>query len=126
VRTGALLDVQARVLSFLGTAGVAIRPWRTGPSRLFGASVRADYVLMNQSVTHTSATAGDGATRGRPMSGLDAFFETEWRLWEDADLFIGTGIEAMLATTYVDLNGSRMATLPPICGVLDVGLRLGF
>jgi hypothetical protein len=126
VRAGSIGGARAHVLALLGSGGIALHPWRTGPSRFFGASVRADYVIMNQSVTHASPAGSDVSTRARPLSGFDVFFDTEWRLATGADLFAGAGVESVLATTYVDLNGSRMATLPPWAALADAGLRLGF
>ncbi len=116
-----------RTLSLLASAGVEIHPWRTTDSRVFGASFRADYVFMNQTVTHyDSARGANLSTRARALSGLDAFVEIEWRLGARVDVLTGVGVEETLATTYVDLNGARVATFPPLSGVAEGGLRIRF
>jgi hypothetical protein len=126
VRMGDVADAQARTLALLGTAGVELRAWPSTESRVFGAALRADYVLMNQTVTHRSTSGDDVSTKARPLSGLDAILEVDWRLGASADVVVGAGIEDMFATTYIDLNGARMATLPPLSAVAQGGLRLRF
>ena len=107
----------------LATAGVELHPWPVGTSRTFSIALRADYVLMNQTVTHFSATGEDLSSMARALSGIDALIEMEWRLGENVDLLAGVGVEDMMATTYVDVNGTRMATLPPLSVIGEVGLR---
>jgi hypothetical protein len=125
VRAGELGSARARTLILLASAGLALHPWRR-QSHVFGAALRVDYVMMNQSVTPFSATGADLSTRARLLSGVDALVETEWRLGEGTDLLAGAGIEEMLATTYVDLNGHRVATVPGTNFVAEAGLRLRF
>jgi len=125
IRAGELGSASARTLILLASAGLALHPWRR-PSHVFGAALRVDYVMMSQSVTHFSATGADLSTRARLLSGVDALVETEWRLGEGTDLLAGAGIEEMLATTYVDLNGHRMATVSGTNFVAEAGLRLRF
>jgi hypothetical protein len=81
---------------------------------------------MNQTVTHYSPTGTDLVTMARPLSGLDAIVEVEWRLGANVEVVVGVGFEEMLARTNVDLNGTRMATLPPLSAVAEGGLRLRF
>jgi hypothetical protein len=126
MRGGDLAGAPARTLNLLASAGLALHPWPTSESRIFGASLRADYVLMNQTVTHYSSTGMDLSTMARPISGVDAVLEAELRLGASVDVVGGGGVEEMLARTNVDLNGTRMATLPPLSAVAEVGLRLRF
>ena len=125
VRAGGLDGVAARTTTLLATVGVELHAWPTTPSRVLGASLRADYVLMNQSVTHYSAS-GDLSTMARALSGVDAVIEVEGRLGPKVDLLVGAGIEEMLATTYVDMNGARVGTFPPLSAIAQGGLRLRF
>jgi hypothetical protein len=126
MRGGPLDVAAARTLTLLASAGLALSPWPTSESRIFGASLRADYVLMNQTVTHYSSSGTDISTMARPLSGIDAVVEAELRLGASVDVVGGMGVEEMLARTYVDLNGTRMATLPPLSALAEVGLRLRF
>jgi hypothetical protein len=126
VRMGDVAGSAARTLALLGTAGLVLRPWPSTESRPFGAALRVDYVLMNQTATHQSSNAANVSTMMRPLSGVDALLEAEGRLGGGADVVVGAGLEEMFATTYVDLNGTRMATLPPLSAVAQGGLRLRF
>jgi hypothetical protein len=123
VRAADLAGARARTLTLLATAGVELHPWPVGSSRAFSVALRTDYVLMNQTVTHFSTTGEDLSTMARALSGVDALIEMEWRLGEKVDLLAGAGVEDMLATTYVDVNGARLATLPPLSAIGEVGLR---
>jgi hypothetical protein len=125
LRGGDIAGAPARTMTLLGSAGVGLYPWPTSESRVFGASLRADYVLMDQTVTHYSPT-GTGISMARPLSGLDAVVEVQCRLGPNVEVVVGVGLEEMLAKTNVDLNGTRMATLPPLSGVAEGGLRLRF
>jgi hypothetical protein len=125
VREGDVAGAQARVLTLLATAGVAVHPWRRSGG-VISASLRADYVLMNQTVTHASPAGADVSTRARTLSGVDVLLDTNWRLARGASFVAGGGVEEMLATTYVDLNGSRAATLSPLSGIAEAGFRLEF
>jgi hypothetical protein len=124
VRAGDVAAARARTLTLLASAGVELHPWPTTNSRVFSVSLRADYVLMNQTVTHVSADSADLPTKARRLSGLDALVEVQWRLGASFDVLTGVGLEEMLATTYIDLNGARAATLPPLSLVAEGGLRL--
>ena len=126
VRLGDVPGVRARTLALRASAGVELHPWRTTASRPLGVSLRADYVLMNQTVTHYSADGSDLSTMSRPLSGVDAMVGVEWRLGTTVDLTASAGLEEMLATTYVDMNGARVATIPPLSAIAERGLRLRF
>jgi hypothetical protein len=126
VRGGPVDGAPARTITLLATAGVELHPWPATASHVFGASLRADYVLMNQTVTHRSASGADLSTMARTLSGIDAMVDLQWRLGANVDLLVGVGAEEMLATTYVDMNGARVATMPPVSLIAEGGLRLRF
>jgi hypothetical protein len=126
VRAGSVSVAHGSVLSLMGTAGVAIHPWRPGRGRPFGASFRVDYVIAGQSLSHDSPAGSTTSTRSRALSGADAVAELEWRCAPGVELLLGAGIEEVFATTYVDLNGLRVATLPPTSALGEAGLRLPF
>src|SRR5262249_38094188 len=86
LRTGEAADSAARTLALLGTAGLELRVWPGTESRPFGISLRADYVLMNQTATHRSPSGDEVSTKTRPLSGLDGLVEAEWRLGAGTDL----------------------------------------
>ena len=126
VRGGDVDGAPARTITLLATAGVELHPWPATASHVFGTSLRADYVLMNQTVTHRAASGADLSTMARTLSGVDAMVDLQWRLGANVDLLVGVGVEEMLATTYVDVNGARVATMPPVSLIAEGGLRLRF
>jgi hypothetical protein len=109
----------------MGTGGVAIHPWRPSRAHPLGASFRLDYLIVGQSLSH-DLPAGTTATRSRALSGADAFADLEWQCAPGVQILLGAGIEEMFATTYVDLNGQRVATFPPTSALAEAGLRLPF
>jgi hypothetical protein len=126
VRGGDVAGAPARTVTLLASAGVELHPWPATASHVLGASLRADYVLMNQTVTHHSASGADLSTMARTLSGVDAMVEMQGRLGANVDLLAGVGLEEMFAATYVDMNGARVATLPPLSLVAQGGVRLRF
>ena len=126
VRAGSLAPARGSLLTLLSSAGVAIHPWRATPSRVFGASLRVDYVVLSQSMSHDSPAGSTTSTRSRALSGGDAVVEAEWLCAPGVELMLGTGIEETFATTHIDLNGVRVATLPPLNALVEAGLRLPF
>jgi hypothetical protein len=71
-------------------------------------------------------TGADVSTRARTLSGFDVLIEGEWRLGEAADILTGAGVEDRLAETHVSLNGTAAATIPPLSGIAEAGVRLRF
>jgi hypothetical protein len=126
VRAGPVEGAGAWALTLRGAAGLAVRPWGDTASHAFAMAFRAEYVVESQSVTHYAPEGPDVSTRTRLLSGLDALIDAEWRLGRNADALVGAGIEEIFGTTYIDLNGARVATLPPFRAVAEAGLRVRF
>jgi hypothetical protein len=126
VRAGAVSVAHGSVLTLMGTGGVAVHPWRPMRGHPIGASFRVDYVVVGQSLSHESPAGSTTSTRSRALSGADAVAELEWRCAPGVEILLGAGVEEVFATTYVDLNGARVATLPPTSALGEAGLRLPF
>jgi hypothetical protein len=126
VRAGSMASAQGTVLTLLGTAGVSVHPWRPTPTRPVGAALRLDYVVLSESVSHESPAGATTSTRSRALSGGDLLAEFEWSFAPGVELVLGGGVEESFATTYIDLNGARVATLPPLSALAEAGLRLPF
>jgi len=126
VRAGPMTSARGSVITLLGTVGLSLQPWRPAPTRPFGAGLRFDYVLMSQSLSHESLTGSTASTRSRALSGGDVLAEFEWECAPGVELVLGAGVEEMFATTYIDLNGTRVAALPPLSALAEAGLRLPF
>jgi hypothetical protein len=126
VRAGPMASARGSVVTLLGTTGLSLQPWRPAPTRPVGVGLRLDYVLMSQSLSHQSLTGSTASTRSRALSGGDVLAEFEWECAPGVELVLGGGIEEMFATTYIDLNGARVAALPPLSALAEAGLRLPF
>jgi hypothetical protein len=126
VRAGSLTAARGSVLTLLGSAGIAIRPWRPTPARALGAALRLDYVIVSESLSHDSPAGPTASTRSRALSGADAIVEFDWLCAPSVEILLGAGVEEMFATTHIDLNGALAATLPPTSALAEAGLRLPF
>jgi hypothetical protein len=124
--TGSLDLAAANMFMVATVAGVALHPLRAAPGRRLGLSLRADYLLLFQSVTHFDFDDPKPVTRDRFLSGIDAFVDANWLLSTDVALLAGVGLEDVFAPTYVDLKDARVATLPPLRGAAEVGFGIRF
>jgi hypothetical protein len=125
-RAGNVQAAQATTLTLLGSAGAVLYPLRASASHPFGVWIRADYVLEHPSLTHFSASTPSSSTQQRWMSGMDALVGVEWRFSSEVGVLAGIGGEDVFSSTYVQVSGVPVATLPPLRGVAEAGFRLGF
>jgi hypothetical protein len=112
-------------LYLLGTAGVALHPVRARVGRPFGLALRVDYVGMRQSISSFSASTSPSGY-DRWLSGVDGVVEGDWLFATDVEVVLGLGLADVFAPTYVDVQGTRVATIPPLRGLGEVGFRLRF
>jgi hypothetical protein len=112
------------------SAGAAFHPWRTSVARPFGASLRAGFLFLDESVTHFGQSLGQSVqgteVQHRRFPGLDVAADVSWRFAPDVELVAGGGIEDLFGTAYVDIRGGRVATLTPLGVTAEAGLRLDF
>ncbi len=125
IRGGTLGAAEASTLTAFVSAGVVLHAWRATPDRPFGGSVRLDYLLLNQAMTHF-VPGGSNQSQARWLSGLDVLVDGSWRFVPDVEAILGVGLEDVFAPTYVNLQGARVATLPALRAVAEAGLRLRF
>jgi hypothetical protein len=60
------------------------------------------------------------------MSGLASAIDMDWLLVGNADVLLGAGVEDVFAPTYLDVQGTRVATLPPLRAFAELGARFRF
>jgi hypothetical protein len=126
LRAGTIDSAAASILTVYGCAGLAVHFWRTTPRRPVGASLRSEYVLVDESLTHFGPVSPNPSARSRTLSGVDLVADASLRLGSEVQLLVGGGVEDLFAPTYVDVQGVRVATLPPLRGLAEAGLRLSF
>jgi hypothetical protein len=126
VRAGALDVAEAHVTYLVGSAGavlLVVRPTRSLP---FAVAVRADYLLEHESATHFDSDDPSPVTRGRWVSGMDAFADVSLLLSSQIAAVMGFGLEDVWAPTYVYVRDAEVATLPRLRGLVEAGFQLRF
>ncbi len=79
-----------------------------------------DYVLAYESVARSSTT------HDRWSSGVDGVAEGELRLSNSVLAVLGLGLEGLFSSTYIDVHGARVATLPSVSLLVGAGVRLRY
>jgi hypothetical protein len=125
IRGGTVGAAEASTLTAFVSAGAAFHAWRATTDRPFGGSVRLDYLLLDQAMTHF-VPGGSSQSQARWLSGLDVLVDGSWRFVPDVEAILGVGLEDVFAPTYVTLQGARVATLPELRALAEAGLRLRF
>jgi len=117
-------EAEATTLYLLASAGLAVHPLRARAGRPFGMAVRADYVVMRQSMSRfADESPGE---RDSWLSGADVVVEGDWLFARDVEVVLGLGVIDVFTPTYVDVQGTRVATIPPLRGLAEAGFRLRF
>jgi hypothetical protein len=118
----------ANTLTTFASGGAAFHPWRTSVAHPIGASLRADFLFLDESITHFGQSPGQSPeVQHRRFPGLDVVADVSWRFAPDVELVAGCGIEDLFGTAYLDIRGSgRVATLTPLSATAETGLRLDF
>ncbi len=128
LRGGSSEKAKANTLTVLGAAGLAFHPWRTSPIHPFGASLRADFLFSDESLTYfaTGPKANEAQVQHRRHPGLELGVDGAWRFASDIELVVGLGVEDVFTTTYVAIDHDTVATLSPVSAFAEAGLRLDF
>jgi hypothetical protein len=126
LRGGDVASAQASMLTVLECGGVVFHPWRSSLAQRFGASIRAEYLLVEESATHFPSGGAPSKTLGSVVSGLGVTAGASWRVAPEVELVGGAGMEEVFAPVYVEVQHVRLATIPPLRVLAEVGLRLDF
>lgn len=97
----------------------------SGPGRAFGAAARGSAIA----IVHIHRRVGDGPTpvsKSRWLPGVAAVLEGSLRLSESTSLLAAAGLEAAFGYTDLVVNGRKVATIPPLRAIGDLGLRIRF
>jgi hypothetical protein len=120
-RIGSAAD--ARVTTIAAGAGVAWQPLAWGSAR---AGFRVDALVLHDDVARDDPSGGAPVHRTRWVPGAGVFAEGEWGLGSTASLTLALGPEVAFGAAHVYVADRRVATLPPLRGVADLGVRLRF
>ena len=124
-RVGRMDKAEADLTTIAMAAGVAVHPWNPTRAVPFGASLRADYLVVHEEAAHFDGDELSPTTRGRWLSGFDAVAEASWFPTPEIGILAGIGMEDVLAPTYVELK-TVQETIPAVRVIGEAGLRLRF
>jgi hypothetical protein len=127
LRAGSIDAAHATTLTLFASGGMAFHPWRTSLAHPFGASFRAEFLFLDESVTYSGHTEYRRLPRlGGGVPGLALGVDGSWRFATNVELVAGVGIEGVFLTTYVDVPGARQTTLGPWSAIGETGMRFDF
>jgi hypothetical protein len=86
--------------------------------------LRADALLVEQSLSHFSGDDPAPVRRGHILPGADLLAEAELRISAGASLVFSAGAEVVFGRAEVFVRGIRVAVLPPLRVVAEGGLRI--
>jgi hypothetical protein len=92
----------------------------------FELSARADVLAFYQRASHTSADEPAAEVASRWVPGIDALAEGAWVFAGRSSLFLGAGVEAAFGQTDIYVRQVRVASLPPVRGIVALGVRTEF
>jgi hypothetical protein len=124
VRAGSIDAAHATTLTLFASGGMAFHPWRTSLAHPFGASFRAEFLFVDESVTHSGKLLRLGSP-GPGLPGLALGADGSWRFASNVELVVGIGIEDLFHPTHVEVRGALLATIA-FSAVGETGLRIDF
>lgn len=123
-RAGNVAEAQASTRTAYVGAGVS---WAFLPSTTsLELGVRVDALLSYFQATHLSEDDVVPDTKSRWLPGFDGLLEGGVRFTGSAGLYAGIGIEAMVGATELYTHGRRVAIVPPLRMVGELGFRTRF
>jgi hypothetical protein len=95
-------------------------------SSSWDVGLRVDGIVSYFEASHLSEDDAAPDRRQRWLGGADLIAEGGLRLTASAGLYGGAGIEAMFGSTEVYTHGARVAVVPPLRTVAELGFRTRF
>jgi hypothetical protein len=117
---GSIPSADARMRTTRLVAGARLR-WLT-VARDLSFDLGVDALVVNQAVRRTDPAAD----RDRWLGGGHADLGIAWRATPFLEPFASVGVDAVLGKTPVTVAGSRVADVPPLRSVLELGLTMRF
>ncbi len=114
-RFGKVASAQATALDLAAAAGLMLSVIPSSDERRFGLTVRADALLLYQSLSHLSEDDVAPVDSGRVLPGAAALLEGQWAVSPTLALFLGGGAEVAFGRTDVIVHlpqGGRAGAFP--------------
>jgi hypothetical protein len=123
-RSGSVPEALATTRMVLGGVGLAFSALPTDSTLQLGG--RVDAFVSYFSATHLSEDDIVPDTQSRWLPGVALLGEAGLRLARDAGVFLGVGVELVAGRTDMYTHGMRVATVPPLRSVGELGFRVSF
>jgi hypothetical protein len=117
---------QAQASTRTGQLGAGLSLAVLPPTSPWDVGVRADGMCSYFEASHLSEDDAESDRRQRWLGGADLIAEGGFRLTGGAGLYFGSGIEVMFGKTEVFTHGARVAVVPPLRAVAELGFRTRF
>jgi hypothetical protein len=125
VRAGSIDVVHSTTFTATLSAGVAWHVVRSSVLQPFGLSLRADYVLVYQSMQYfrggTAPELADGW-----LSGVGAAVEPAWLFAPDVEGVVGLELEDVFVPANIEVRKVSVASVAPLRAVVEMGVRVRF
>jgi hypothetical protein len=125
-RFGEVASAQATALDLAAAAGLVVFVLPPSDERRFGLAVRADALLLYQSLSHLSSDDAAPVNSGRVLPGAATLLEGQWAVSPTLALFLGGGAEVAFGRTDVFVHQQKVAELAPLRLVVQGGLVAQF
>ena len=125
-RFGEVASAQATALDLAAAAGLMLAVIPPSDERRFGLAVRADALLLYQSLTHLSEDDVAPVHSGRVLPGAAALLEGQWAVSPTLALLLGGGAEVAFGRTEVFVHQQKVAELAPLRLIVQGGLVARF
>ena len=121
-RFGEVAEAQAALMTFAASAGAMLSLREPGDGRRLGVSLRADALLLYESLSHLSSDDPEAVRRGRLLPGAALLAEARWSLSPAVALLLAIGPEVAFGTTRVFVRDSEVAELARLRVTIQAGL----
>lgn len=123
-RAGTIPEAQATTLTALGGAGLCLA-WRPDRSAL-ELGLRLDGFVSYFQASHLSEDDVEPDRQSRWLPGADLVAEAGVHFTGSAGLFLSGGLEAVTGRTEIYTHGVRVAVVPPLRVLGEIGFRVQF
>jgi len=125
-RYGEVGSAQATELDLSGAAGLALYLVAPSDSGRFALALRADALLVYQTLDHLSSDDPEPVREGRVLPGARLLAEGQWALSPTLALALDVGPEAVFGRTDVYVRQQKVAEIAPLRLIVAAGLIARF
>jgi hypothetical protein len=125
-RFGEVARAQSAAMDLAAAAGVAVFALAPSAERRLAIALRADALLIYQSLSHLSDDDPAPVRSARLLPGVMALAEAQWAVSPTLALVLAGGAEIALGSTDVFVHQEKVAELAPLRLVLQGGLVARF